>query len=135
MSTSTTGFNETAAIESITNVISGGATVHLIGGGDSVLYTDGADEIDTKSDAEVSVDEADFTITTPTDFTGSATLENDNELAFGSPSIGVVDDIIIQNDANGDLFVVGDEPNDPDLTGEQVTLPASTTIYELGNIE
>ncbi len=134
MSTSTTGFNESAAIEAITNVISGGATVHLFGGGDTASYTDTATNVTNKSDATVQVAEADFTITTPTDFSGSAKLENDNQLSFGSPSIGTVDDIVIQNDANGDLFIVGDEPNNPDLTGEQVTLPANTTLYELGNI-
>jgi len=134
MSTSTTGFNETAAIEAITNVISGGATVHLYGGGDTGAYNDTATEVTNKSDAQVSVAEADFTINTPADFTGSATLSNDNELDFGTPSIGTVDDIVIQNDTNGDLFIVGDEPNNPDLTGEQVTLPAGTTLYELGNI-
>lgn len=134
MSTDTTGFNETAAEEAITNVISGGATVHLIGGGDTVAYTDTATEISNKSDDSVSVAEADFTITTPDDFSGSATLENDNDLDFGTPAIGVVEDIVIQNDSDGDLFIVGDEPNDPDLTGEQVTLPAGTTLYEFGNI-
>lgn len=134
MATDTTGFNETAASTAATNVISGGATVHLIGGGDTVAYTDTATEIGNKSDASVAVAEADFTITTPTDFSGSTTLENNNDLDFGTPDIGVVDDIVIQNDANGDLFVVGDEPNNPDLTGEQVTLPAGTILYELGNI-
>ena len=129
----TTGFNETAATEAITNVISGGATVHLFGGGDTGAYTDGETDVSDKSDAEVSVPEADFTITTPTDFSGVATLENDVELDFGTPEIGVVDDVVIQNDANGDLFVLGDEPNNPDLTGEQVTIPAGTTLYELGN--
>ena len=135
MSTSTTGFNETAAEEAITNVISGGATVHLLGGGDTAEYTDGEAELDEKSDAEVSVDEADFTITTPESFDSVATLSNDNELDFGTPEIGTVDDVVIQNDENSDLFVVGDEPNNPDLTGEQVTLPAGTTLYELGNPE
>lgn len=134
MSTSTTGFNETAATEAVTNVISGGATVHLFGGGSTAAYSDTATEVTNKSDATVQVAEADFTITTPTDFSGSTTLENDNDLDFGSLSIGTVDDIVIQNDANGDIFVVGDEPNNPDLTGEDVTLPAGTTLYELGNI-
>lgn len=131
----TTGFNETAATEAITNVIAGGATVHLYGGGDTGDYTDGATEVGSKSDAEVSVAEEDFTITTPADFSGVATLENDNELNFGTPEIGVVDDVVIQNDANDDLFVLGNEPNNPELTGEEVTLPAGTILYELGNIE
>ena len=132
---SDTGFNETAAEEAITNVISGGATVHLLGDGDTAEYTDTETELGEKSDAEVSVAEADFTITTPESFDGVATLSNDNDLEYGSQSIGVVDDLVIQNDANPDLFIRGDEPNNPDLTGEDVTLPAGTTLYEFGNPE
>ena len=132
---SDTGFNETAAEEAITNVISGGATVHLLGDGDTAEYTDTETEIADKSDAEVSVEEEDFTITTPESFDGVATLSNDNDLEYGSQSIGVVDDLVIQNDADPDLFIRGDEPNNPDLTGEDVTLPAGTTLYEFGNPE
>lgn len=133
MSVDTTGFNETASEAAIQNVISGGATVHLFGGGDTANYSDTGTEVSNKSDASVQVDEADFTIDTPSDFSGVATLSNDNDLDYGALDIGVVDDIIIQNDSNSDLFVVGNEPNDPDLTGEDVTLPADTTLYELGN--
>jgi len=132
---SDTGFNDTAAEEAITNVISGGATVHLYGGGDTAEYTDGGNEVDAKSDAQVSVDEADFTITTPESFDAVTTLSNDNDLEYGDLSIGVVDDVVIQNDANPDIFIRGDEPNNPDLTGEDVTLPAGTTLYEFGNPE
>ena len=130
---SDTGFNDTAAEEAITNVISGGATVHLLGGGDTAEYTDGETEIDDKSDAQVSVAEADFTITTPSSFDAVATLSNDNDLEYGALSIGTVDDIVIQNDDNPDQFIRGDEPNDPELTGEEVTLPAGTVLYEFGN--
>lgn len=133
MSTSTTGYNDTAAEDAVRNVISGGATVHLLGDGDTAEYTDGETEINDKSDAQVSVDEADFTITTPTNFSGATTLENDNDLEYGALSIGTVDDIVIQNDANPDQFIRGDEPNDPELTGEEVTLPAGTVLYEFGN--
>jgi hypothetical protein len=133
MSTSTTGYNESAAIQAITEVISGGATVHLYGGGTTASYTDTGTEVSNKSDASVAVAEADFTITTPADFSGVTTLENDNDLSYGALSIGVVDDIVIQNDANPDLFIRGDEPNNPELTGEEVTLPAGTVLYEFGN--
>lgn len=133
MSTSTTGFNNQASIEAINNIISGGATVHLIGGGQSVNKSDTSTELSNKSDDTVDVAESNFSITTPSDFSGVTTLQNDNELDFGTPSIGVVDDLVIQNQSNGDLFVVGDEPNDPELTGEQVTLPPNTVLYELGN--
>ena len=133
MSTSTTGYNDSAAEAAILNLISGGATVHLLGDGDTADYTDGETEINDKSDAQVSVDEDDFTITTPSSFDAVATLSNDNDLEYGALSIGTVDDIVIQNDDNPDQFIRGDEPNDPELTGEEVTLPAGTTLYEFGN--
>lgn len=132
--TDTTGFGAAAAEAAIQNIIDGGATIHLYGGGDVSLYEDTEAEITAKSDAEISVDEADFTITTPADFSGEATLENNNDLEFGPLSIGVVDDVVIQNNVNGDLFISGDEPNNPELTGEDVTLAAGTTLYRFGNI-
>jgi len=63
------------------------------------------------------------------------TLENNNELDFGSPDIGTVDNIVVQNNTDGDLWLLADEPNNPELTGEDVTIPAGTTMYELGNPE
>jgi len=129
----TTGYNESSAEAAVSNVISGGATVHLYGGGDTADYTDTGTEVSNKSDASVQVAEDDFTITTPDDFSGATTLENDNDLSYGALSIGTVDDIVIQNDANPDQFIRGDEPNDPELTGEEVTLPAGTVLYEFGN--
>ena len=133
--TDTTGFGGAAAEAAIQNIIDGGATVHLFGGGDQSLYGDEAADIEAKSDAEISVDEVDFTITIPEGFDGEATLENDNDLEFGPLDIGEVDDVVIQNNANGDLFISGDEPNNPELTGEDVTLAAGTTLYRFGNVE
>lgn len=133
MSTDTTGAGESLAEEMSGRVIEGGATIHLLGGGDNALYSDTGADIDTKSDASVAVAEADWTITTPSDFNGVVELFNDNELNFGELSIGTVDDIVIQNDANGDLWLLADEPNNPELTGEEVSIAAGTTIYEFGN--
>ena len=135
MPVDTTGFGANSAEAAIQNIIESGATVHLLGGAETADYNDTAADIEDKSDAEISVEEGDFTITTPDDYSGVATLENDNDLEYGQLSIGVVDDIVIQNDVNGDLWIVGDEPVDPELTGEQVTLPAGTVLYELGNPE
>lgn len=117
----------------IQSLIAGGATVHLIGGGDTMAYADGATELGTKSDASVSVAELDWTINAATGFADVTTLVNDNELDFGAPNIGIVSEIVIQNNTNTGEWVVADEPNDPNLTGENVTLPAGTTMYELGN--
>jgi len=131
MSVNSTGANETAATDFITNLISGGVNVVLIGSGQNVSYTD--TDLSTYTTEQVSVTEANLSISTPADFTGTADLSNDNQLDFGSVDIGVVDDVVIQNQNNNDLFVLADETNNPDTTGEQVTLPAGTTLYSLGN--
>lgn len=133
MSVSATGAGQNLAVEMLMDVIAGGATVHLIGGGETMAYTDGATELTAKSDASVSVAELDWTITPPAGFNGVATLANDAELDFGSPNIGVVSEIVIQNNTNGDLWLVADEPTDPNLTGEAVTIAAGTQMYEFGN--
>jgi hypothetical protein len=133
MATSDSGFNSTAANQAITDVISGGATVHLFGGGSTLSYTDGSTEITNKSEATVSVAEADFTITAAASYSGTTTLENDNELDFGSQDIGIIDDVVIQNDANPNRAIRANEPNNPDTTGENVTIAAGTILYEIGN--
>ena len=133
MSVNSTGANETAATQFINTLISGGVNVLLIGGGTSVSYTDAGTDISGYSTSSVSVGETALTISTPADFTGTADLSNDNQLDFGSVDIGVVDDVVIQNQNTTDLFVLADETNNPDTTGEQVTLPAGTTLYSLGN--
>lgn len=133
MAINDTGAGENLAQAMVEQLISGGATVHLLGGGDTMTYTDGDTELTSKSDSTVQVAEADWTITNPADFSGTTDLSNDNELDFGTPSIGTVDQIVIQNDTNTDQWVVADEPNNPDLTGENVTIAANTTMYELGN--
>lgn len=133
MATSDTGAGENLAQRMVEQVITGGATVHLYGGGATANYSDTSTEISSKSDATVQVAEADWTITTPADFSGTVTIENNNELNFGSLDIGVVDQVVIQNDVNADDFVLAQEPNDPNLTGESVSISAGTTIYEFGN--
>jgi hypothetical protein len=133
MSTSTTGYNDAAAIAAAEQIVSGGATVHLFGNGDTLNYTDGATEVSNKSDASVSLAQADTNVSAASGFAGVTTLENTVQLNFGSQSIGVVDQIVIQNDTNTDQLLLIDEPNDPDLTGEDVTLPANSTLYEFGN--
>lgn len=140
MAVNSTGFNESAAQAAIQNVIAGGAEIHLIGGGDTMAYQDTATELDNKSaegesgsqESETVAEDA-FSIETPTDFSGTAILKNDNDVAFGTPAIGVVNDVVVANQSSRDLMIVGNEPNNPDLTGEEVTLPADTTLYELGN--
>ena len=134
MSTNTTGAGENLAHKMVEQVINGGATIHLFGGGDTANYSDGSADVDSKSGAEESVAEADYSVNTPADFSGGTELVVDVEVDFGATDIGTVDDIVVQNDTDGDLWLVGDEPNNPELTGEDVVIEAGTTIYEFGNV-
>jgi len=133
MSTSTTGAGDNMAQHLLGEIIAGGITIHLLGGGDTMSYTDGSTEVSNKSDASADVAEADVTINAAGGFGGTATLTNDNQVSFGSQSIGTVDEIVIQNQNNTDRWVVLDETNDPNLTGEDVNISANTTLYEFGN--
>lgn len=133
MSISTLGANQTAAQALANLVFSGGATVHLLGGGNTLNYTDGSTELSNKSDATATLAEADVSVSTPSSFSGVTTVTTQTDLSFGSLSIGTVDQIVVQNQTNGSRLVLTDEPNDPDLTGEDVTLPSGTTLYKFGN--
>lgn len=79
---SSTGFWRAGAQQAIQNLISGGATIHLLGGGDTMSYTDTSTEVSNKSDASASVAEADWTINTPTAFSDDADLTVDVEVSF-----------------------------------------------------
>jgi hypothetical protein len=133
MSTSTLGANETAAQTLAALVFSGGATVHLLGGGETLNYSDTSTELNSKSDATASLAESDVSISTPSSFSGVTTATLTTDLSFGSLSIGTVDQIVIQNATNQSRLILADEPNDPNLTGEDVTLPSGTTLYRFGN--
>jgi len=133
MSTSTLGANATAAQALATLVFSGGATVHLLGGGETLNYNDTSTELNSKSDATASLAESDVSISTPSSFSGVTTATLTTDLSFGSLSIGTVDQIVIQNATNQSRLILADEPNDPNLTGEDVTLPSGTTLYRFGN--
>ena len=153
--TNITGFNAGAATAAIENIIGSdpnntdpavaGANIILIGedafgtGDNDADYNMTEADIDNISAAEKAVQTlstSEFTISTSGEFGGAgpvATLSNDADVEFGPVDIAVVDDIVIQSVEDGNLFIVANEPNNPNLTGEEVTLPANTTLYELGD--
>ena len=133
---SETGFNQTAADNAVDNIISGGADVRLMT--TALDYDDTASDLDTKE-----VDEADYdAVTVPEadwdvsfDVAGNElTLTNDEVVDFGEAQSdwGVIVDVAI-HDAGSDLFIIADEPNDPDITsGEQIEFPVGDINYTLG---
>jgi hypothetical protein len=130
MAVNDTGLNETAATAAINSVIAGGAEIHLLT--QQAAYGDTATEINNKSGASVSLAEADFTVTSASGFSGTTKLELASEADFGSVDIGVVDDVVVLN-SSGDEAAVANSVDNPDTTGENVTIPSGEVLYELGN--
>ena len=129
MANNDSGLNETAATAAINNIISGGADIHLLTQQGS--YTDTSTEINNKSAASVSVAEADFSVVSATDFTGTTKLELSSDVEFGSQNIGEVLDVAI---VSGDNIIIGNEINTPDLSGEEYIIRSGEVLYELGNV-
>lgn len=131
--TGTTGYGENAAVAALEVLTTGGLKIHLYGAGTTAAYSDGATDITNKSDMSMSVNELDLTINTPLDFSGIATITNDNELTFSNVNIGVVDHVVLQNQTNTELWTLADEIADPNTTGEDIIISAGSTLYEFGN--
>jgi len=133
----TSGFNQTAADSAINNIIAGGADVRLMTS--QIDYGDTNTELDTKevSAADYAVQniaEADWTVSFDAT-TNTATLENANEISYGTidNDWGTILDIAIQ-DSGTDEFIIADETNEPTLTtGEDVSFPAGSITYTLGD--
>ncbi|OYR79321.1 hypothetical protein DJ84_18375 [Halorubrum ezzemoulense] len=127
------GLNQTAAQAAIDLIISGGADIRLMG--QAVDYGDTATNLDSKevdtsgNYSSISVSEADFSTVAGT---GILELQNDNVLDWGALDVGTITDVVI-HDPGTDQFIRADEINDPETTGEQVTIPADTVLYTLGN--
>ncbi len=132
MSVNSTGANETAAVDLMSQLIVNGVDIVLVGGGNSVSYTD-TDVEGTYNTRTKSVSEADLTISTPSGFGGTTDLIIDVQVTFNSVDIGTVSDVVIQNQSNNDRFVLANEVNNPDTSGQTVTLPSGTTLFSFGN--
>ena len=130
--TDETGFGEQAAQAAVENITDGGVTIHLCT--QSVAYGDDSADIDSKSDAQEDVAEGDLTINAATGFDDAQTLELAADVAYGSLDIGTVEDVVIQNQADGDLWILADEENSPELTGEEYTIESGEILHELGHI-
>lgn len=133
MAQSSDGAGENMAAHLVGEIIKNGVTLHLYGQGETASYSDGATEVSNKSDAQADIAAADMTVATPTDFSGTTTITVNVDVAFGPTDIGIIDDAVIQDQTNTDRWVSGNVPDNPDTTGEDVTLPSGTVVYEFGN--
>lgn len=124
------GLNENGVEAAVQQVISGGADIHLLT--DPAEFTDGEDEILSKSDASESVDEDDFTISFASSFTDTTEVVLNTDVEYGSLDIGTVFNVVVLG-SDGRAFI-GIESNEPTLTGEDFTIPSGETVYEIGNV-
>jgi len=130
MAVDESGFNQNGVEEAINNVIMDGADIHLLT--TEAEFSDGETEILDKSDAVESVPESAFSIDFANDFTDSTEVELTEDVEYGSLDIGTVYNVVVLGD-NGRAFV-GLEENQPELTGEDFTIPSGETVYEIGNV-
>lgn len=129
MAINESGLNNSGAEAAIQNVISNGADVHLLT--TEADITDTATDLEGKSSAVESVAESVFTINPATSFSDTNSLELTEDIEFGSLDIGTVFNIAIVG--SDDNALIGVEETQPELTGENYTIPQGETVYEVGN--
>lgn len=129
MAINESGLNNSGAEAAIENVISNGADVHLLT--TEADITDTTTDLEDKSSAVESVAESVFTINSATSFSDTNSLEVTEDIEFGALDIGTVFNIAIVG--SDDNALIGVEETQPELTGENYTIPQGETVYELGN--
>lgn len=133
MSTNSTGQNQTQANHTLSEIIAGGVTIHLV---DTAMgYTDGATAVSNNSVVSKNVAEADLTVTTPSGYSGTATIDAGVDIVIDvSGNTATVVEGVMQNQSNTGRFVLMDETNDPDLSQiDDYKISTGDTLYELGN--
>lgn len=135
MASESTGQNETAAIDTLEQLIDGGLTIHLLE--TALEYGDGDTEVNNKSVNQESIAEADLLTQDGGGFDGTAEIVIDRDLEFDvTANEEQVFEVALQNQNNPDRVFLADELNDPLLSElDTYTIEDGTTLYELGNPE
>lgn len=135
MATNNSGANDSLTQHLLGEIITNGVTIHLLSADQT--YTDGNTELTADSEATETVAAADLTTNSAADFTGTATITNDNDVAFdvsGITSSTTITHLAIQDQTNTDRFVLSDETNDPDIgTLDTYTIESGDVLYDFGN--
>lgn len=107
------------------------ATVHLM----STAVADDATstEVSNNSGASATTSASDWTISHD-NANGTTTLENANDIDFGSPSGFTISQIVIQSPNDADKLILDDSPTgDTDLSGDgTTTIKAGDLSYTFG---
>jgi len=107
-----------------------GGTVHLLDSANAI--SDSATTI--SSNASATTADSDWTISHDNS-NGTTTLENANEIGFGSPSGFVIDQIVVESPQTSGNFIIDNSPSgDTDLSGDGSTsIPANDLSYTFGS--
>ena len=107
-----------------------GGTVHLLDSTNAISDSDTT----ISSNASTTTADSDWTITHD-NANGTTTLENSNEIDFGSPSGFTIDQIVIESPETSGNFIIDNSPSgDTDLSGDGSTsIPANDLSYTFGS--
>ena len=130
--TDTSGFSADGQVQAIETVISGGADLALLPDGHAVGHGDSASDVQSAAAVSETVPEGDFDVSPGSGFNDAATLSLNSDVEYGEVDEGVLTDFAVVGDT---AWILGEEIEDsPDTTGEEVTIPAGQTLYEIGNV-
>jgi hypothetical protein len=131
---SDTGASKQSHSATIDRIFATGSGVEVKLMGTEVSYGDGAGELDNKQiGPNASTADADWDVTYDAN-NRTVTVTNSVEVDFGSTNVGTVLQIVLDPEDGSEEYVVVDEPNDPQLTGEEYSYPAGEIEYVLGAV-
>jgi len=122
------GRNQTGRNNDITKYQ--GQTVHLIASSNEVADSDTQTELNNKSQASLSTTDSDWTISHD-NTAGTTTLENANELNFGSQSGYTHTQTVIESSGT-DEFIIALESSSNNFTGEEFRYDANQLSVTVG---
>jgi hypothetical protein len=131
---SDTGASKQSHSATIDRIFATGSGVEVKLMGTEVSYGDGAGELDNKQiGPNASTADADWDVTYDAS-NRTVTVTNSVKVDFGSTNVGTVLQIVLDPEDGSEEYVVVDEPNDPQLTGEEYSYPAGEIEYVLGAV-
>jgi hypothetical protein len=125
-----TGASKQAHQFFVQEVFGNGVELKLMG--EKVSYSDGAGVIDDKQvGTNLSTDASDWNISYDST-TREVTVTNAVEMNYGETNVGTVNQLVADPEDGSEHYVVIDESNNPQLTGEKYSFPPGDIEYVLG---
>ena len=130
--TDTSGFSADGQVQAIETVVGGGAELALLPQGNTVSHGDSVSDVQAEAAVIETVPESDFNVDAGSSFVDVGELSLAADVEYGAVDEGVLTDFAVLGDT---AWILGEEiEGNPDTTGEEVTIPAGQTLYEIGNV-